>query len=389
MKKLIALLLALAMALALAGCGSGGSTGADASDTAEPAESASASAEDAAPADPAASAEDDASAAASYPAMTLNVSCSYNEGETAGQEMAYFLDYITEHSDGAIQFNVYWGGTFCSSTEDLDYVGNGSVDLTMLSVAQFTDVLPLTNFPTMAAGSQEAVVDYVEYIMFENEETAALIGQELSDANVKVLGVNAGGTNAFCAKEAITNYEGLSGKLLGAMMNLTTYEDLGATSYFSLPPDTYSDLQRGVIDAAACALSAVVSLAWYEVAPYVVIDGMYSCSNYYTINQDTWNGLDETTQALFLEAADAAKDNSFVLNDDELQASIDQINDYNAAQGIEAEVVFQDDAHAASHLEIYMNNAFADCRTTAENAGKSAEMEIILNTVAEYLNLEL
>lgn len=373
MKKLSALLLALVMLLSLAAC-----TTSDAGDAgaADPAPS------DAAPAD-------SAPAGDSYPEMTLNVSCSYNEGETAGKEMAYFLDYITEHSGNAIQFNVYWGGTFCSSTEDLDYVSNGSVDMTMLSVAQFTNVLPLTNFPTMAGGSQEAVVAYVEHIMFEDEATSALIGQELTDHNIKVLGVNAGGTNAFCAKEPLTNYEGLSGKILGAMTNLTTYEDLGATSYFSLPPETYSDLQKGVIDCAALAFSGVVSLAWYEVAPYVVIDGMYSCSNYYTINLDTWNGLDEATQALFAEAAEAAKDNSFVLNDDELQASIDAVNEYNAAQGVDAEVVYQDEAHAATHLETYMKNAFADCRTIAANAGKTDEMETILKAVAEYLQLDV
>ncbi|MCD7768973.1 MAG: TRAP transporter substrate-binding protein DctP [Oscillospiraceae bacterium] len=276
----------------------------------------------------------------------------------------------------------------CSSSEDLQYVQNGSVDMTILSAAQYTDVLPLTNFPTMANGSQEYAVDYVKYIMFENEETATLIEQELTEANVKVLGVNAGGTNAFCAKTEITNYEGLTGQILGAMMNQTTYEELGATYYFSLPPDTYSDLQKGVIDCAALSLAGMVGLAWYEVAPYVVIDGMYSVSNYYTINLDVWNSLDADTQALFEEAAAAAEDNSFVLNDDELQNCIDTINAYNADHGIDAEVVYQDEEHAQSQFEIYMNNAFADCRTVAGNAGKTDEMEIILAAVAEYLSLE-
>ncbi len=379
MKRLIALLLALTMAFALCACGGGNAQ--------EPAD---APAEDAAqePAD--APAEEPAEPAAEYPSMTLNVSCSYNEAETSGQQLAYFTDYVTEHSGGAIQFNIYWGGTFCASTEDLDYVSNGSVDMTMLSVAQYGSVLPLTNFPAMAGGSQENVVNMVKHVLFENPETSALIEEELTANNVKILGVNAGGTNALASKTPLTSYEDIQGKILGAMMNQSMYEDLGMTFKFSLPPETYSDLQKGVVDCAGLSLAGVVGLAWYEVAPYVITDGMYSCSNYYTINLDKWNSFDEATKALFQEAADAACDNSFVLNDGELENCIATIDEYNAGQGnADIKVGHQDEAHAQKQVESYLKNAFADCRTTAANAGKTEEMETILAAVAEYLQVDV
>lgn len=382
MKKLTALLLALAMLLALAACGSS---------AAAPAAEEPAAAEESVAAEPAAeepAAEEPAEEAAEYPVMQLNVSCSYNENETSGQQLAYFTDYVTEKSGGNITFNVYWGGTFCSSMEDLEYVSNGSVDMTMLSTAQYTAVLPLTNFPAMAGGSQENVVEMVEYIMFENPETSALIEEELTANNVKVLAVNAGGTNAIASKTPISSYEDCSGKILGAMMNQSTYEDLGMTFKFSLPPETYSDLQKGVVDCAALSLAGVVGLAWYEVAPYVITDGMYSCSNYYTVNLDKWNSFDDATKALFQEAADAARDNSFALNEGEFEACVAAIDDYNASQNIDAKVIAQDDAHAQVQVETYMKNAIADCRTTAANAGKTEEMETILAAVVDYLGIE-
>ena len=387
MKKLIALLLALVMVLALTACG-GSTTSAPAAEEAPAAEPA---AENAAPAEePAAAAEEPAAeAGAEYPTMTLNVSCSYNEAETSGQQLAYFADYVTEKSGGNITFNIYWGGTFCSAAEDLDYVGNGSVDMTLLSNAQYADVLPLTNFPTMAGGSQENVVEMVEYIMFENPETSPLVQQELTDHNVKVLAVNAGGTNAIASKTPLASYEDCAGKIIGAMMNQSTYEDLGMTFKFSVPPETYSDLQKGVVDCAGLSLAGVVGLAWYEVAPYVITDGMYSCSNYYTINLDKWNSLDEVTQALLQEAADAARDNSFVLNEGEYENCVAIIDNYNAEKGVDAKVAAQDDAHAQTQVETYMKNAFADCRTLAANAGKTDEMETILAAVADYLGLEV
>ncbi len=380
MKKLTSLLLALCMVLALAACG-GGNAAPDAESTE------AAAAEEAA--EPAEEAEEPAAEAeAEYPVMQLNVSCSYQETETSGQQLAYFTDYVTEKSGGSITFNVYWGGTFCSAAEDLDYVGNGSVDMTLLSNAQYADVLPLTNFPTMAGGSQENVVEMVEYVMFENPETSALIEQELSEHNVKVLAVNAGGTNAIASKTPLTSYEDCAGKIIGAMMNQTTYEDLGMTFKFSVPPETYSDLQKGIVDCAGLSLAGVVGLAWYEVAPYVITDGMYSCSNYYTVNLDKWNSFDDATKALFQEAADAARDNSFVLNDGEFESCVAAIDNYNAEKGIDAKVEPQDEEHAQIQAETYMKNAFADCRTLAANAGKTEEMETILAAVADYLGLD-
>ena len=361
MKKLIAMVLALGMVLALAACGGNG----------------------------AGNESPNPDSGSAYPKMTLNVSCSYNEAETSGKQLAYFVDYIEEKSGGNITFNVYWGGSFCSAAEDLDYVSNGSVDMTLLSNAQYAEVLPLTNFPTMAGGSQQLVVEMVEHIMFENAETAPIVQKELADHNVKVLAVNAGGTNAIASKTPISSYEDCAGKILGAMMNQSTYEDLGMTFKFSVPTETYSDLQKGIVDCAGLSLAGVVVLAWYEVAPYVITDGMYSCSNYYTINLDKWNSFDDATKALFQEAADAARDNSFKLNEGEFETCVSIINDYNTSKGIDVKVGAQDEAHAKIHAETYMKNAFNDCRTLAANAGKSTEMEIILAAVAEYLGLDI
>ncbi len=382
MKKTLSLILALLLCLSLlVGCGS--STGTTTASTDSTASETTDSADTADTADAA-----DTADSAEYPEMTLKVSVSYSETETAGQVIAYFLNYITENSGGNIQFDVYWGATFCSSSEDLIYVQNGSVDMTMLSVSEYTDYLPLSNFPNWAGGSQENVVNYFEYIMFENETTSALIEEELTEQNIKILGVNAGGANAFAAKFEITSYEDLAGHTMAFLTNESTFNALGITCSFSVPPDTYTNLQKGVVDCAAMALSGMVSMSWYEVAPYIILDGMYACSNFYTINLDVWNSFDEATQALFEEAAEAGKANSFVLYEDELEASIATIDEYNAEQGIDFVVITQDDAHIETMLSEFFANAAEDSRTSAANAGKSEEMEIILAAASEFLGVE-
>jgi TRAP-type C4-dicarboxylate transport system substrate-binding protein len=155
-----------------------------------------------------------------------------------------------------------------------------------------------------------------------------------------------------------------------------------------VPPDTYSNLQKGVVDSAAMAFSGMVSMSWYEVAPYLILDGMYACSNFYTVNLDKWNSFDEATQALFLEAAEAGKENSFVLYEEELDAAIATVDDYNAAHGIDATVTSQDQEHIDNMLSVFFKNAAADCRVSAENAGKSSEMETVLSAASDFLGVD-
>ena len=44
-------------------------------------------------------------------------------------------------------------------------------------------------------------------------------------------------------------------------------------------------------------------MSWQEVAPYVLINNQYAFGKWWLVNTDTWNSLNEDTQALFYEVA--------------------------------------------------------------------------------------
>ena len=116
MKKILALMLAVVIVLALAGCcgtQSASSTGSSGDSSTSGGDMSSTG---------------DASSDASYDNVTLTFTVANNEVDTGGM-LVHFTDFITEKSGGAVQFDISYGGTLCSSAENLDFVSFDSVDM--------------------------------------------------------------------------------------------------------------------------------------------------------------------------------------------------------------------------------------------------------------------
>lgn len=375
MKKILALLLALVMALALVACGSsGGDTKSDASGAGDAANSGSAD-----------SAEPVAEGDGSYDNVTLTFTVANNEADTGGMLVAHFTDYITDKSGGAVKFDISYGGTLCSSAENLDFVGSGAVDMCMTGTSEFTAQLPLTNFPSFVYGSQQDAVDYANYIAFDNEETAALIADEMANNGVVALGLNAGGGNAYFFKNDYTTLADATkaGLVLGVGSNLACYEALGFNTTSTMPWDCYDQLSKGVIDCTQMAFAPGISMSWQEVAPYVLVNNQYAFGNWWLVNTDTWNSLNADTQALFYEAAQDTQDYSLELN---AQGETEAVAAVEEAGGA---VHYLSEEETAQEQQVFFEQSFADCRAAAATAGVSDEMEIILAATNEYLGLDI
>lgn len=383
MKKLTALLLALCLLFALCACSSSGENSAEEATGPDPAEETEAVEET-----DEGNGEALEAPAAEYPEMTLNVSLGYQQTEAIGQAVSVFFDYITEKSGGNIQFNVYWGGTFCSTTEDLDFIRNGSVDMAIISQAENSAALPLSNFPAFVYGDQQTANDYWKYIMYENEETSALLEEEWTANNIHPLMVFPSGASAYITKTEISSYKDLAGMVIGSVVDIATLQEIGASVTVLAPPDTYESLQKGIIDGTYMSLDGAVAMNWYEVGPYFLLTGQYNCGNYLSINLDKWNAMDEATRALFTEAGEYAWDAATVQFDDAVQSNIDLIDSYNAEHGIDYKIAAQSEEDAAGWFAISSLSTAAECRTLADNAGVSEQMETILAACGEYLGVE-
>jgi TRAP-type C4-dicarboxylate transport system substrate-binding protein len=310
--KLLALLLAVAMlCMMLAACGSS-TTSTTTTDTTA-ADSTESTAEE--------SGETSDVATVEVDPLTIMFSTTYNQTESGGQIIQHFIDTIEEMSGGNITVDMYWGGTLFTDAEALDGVSSGSVNMTALGHMPHLATLNYLAFPGFAPGSSQAALDYFDELMFNNEETSALIQQEAADNNIIYLNVLAGGANAFCAKYEFTDLDSLIANCSSfGNLDAAIFEDLGFQVSAISPSDSYDALQRGLIDATQMGFAPMVSMSWQDVASYWALDGTYTAGNMFTANLDWWNGLTDAQREVIQAAADDVEAYSAELYNDAIAA---------------------------------------------------------------------
>ncbi len=372
MKKWIAMLLVLCSLFSLAAC----TSKAPAETTAPAAEPEEA----AAPAE----AEPEAAPAEAANPVTLVFACNKNEPEDGGQVVKYFTDYVTEKSNGEITFDIFWGGTMCSMAEEFEMVASGAADMCALNQLPFGAKIPLAQFPNGTCNGAEGTVDYANYILFENEDSAALVTKNFEDNNLHYVGFSLNGSSGYYCNFEAYSLEDMAGKKFGTGKSGALQKEYGLNVVSMEGSAGYDSLQRAVVDCTDFTMGAAYSNSWQEVAPYWVFYGLCSFGNYFTINLDTWNSLTPEQQAILEEAGQAT-----------LQFSIDQV--VNSEETI-AKTVSEENGVTVTFVEGEAQEEFAelsfrlDCQNAMANAeeqGVADDMKIVLGAAADFLGLDI
>ena len=375
--KVLSLLLVGTMSISmLAACGSSADSGSDESASSGEAEASASTAEESSEAASTASASGDVY---DVDPFELVFSTTFQQTETGGQIIQYFIDYLADHSNGNATVDINWGGTLYDTAGELDGVSSGGVDMVALGHMPHLDVLNYLSFPGFAPGGTQAALDYFNTLIFDDPETSALIQGEAEENNLKYLNVVAGGANAFCTSYEFTDLDSMiSGSKSFGNMDAAIFEYLGFQVTSVGPGDTYDALQRGLIDSTQMGLAPMVSMSWQDVASYWALDGTYTAGNMFTINLDKWNSLSEDQQALIQAAADATEEYSAGLYDDAIDSDIQTVEEATGNEFVEFsdadidriwEAVFEAKAEAAIN--------------TCEPNGKKDGMITILKKAAE------
>jgi C4-dicarboxylate-binding protein DctP len=243
----------------------------------------------------------------SVDSLTILFSATYGETETGGQIVKHFADKLSELTGGKITANVKYGGTLYGDKDQLQAVSSGAVQMIALGHNPHGDMLPLLcGFPDFAPNSIQNALDYFNFVLFKNKDSADLLAAEAAKNNIKYLNVQAGGANAFCAKFAFTDLAGLTkGSSAFGNMEAAKFEFIGFKKVTPmLPWDMYDSFDRGLVDATQMALSPMVSMSVQEKAKYWMLDNTYTAGNFLTVNLEWWNKLSETQKAAIQAAAD-------------------------------------------------------------------------------------
>jgi C4-dicarboxylate-binding protein DctP len=242
--------------------------------------------------------------------ITLRIATGHPPGVVyAGLMKDYFepelKKRVESRTDHTVSFIEGYSGSIVKTSETLEGVQNGIIDIggfcfcfepSKLPLHAFQAMLPFgTMDPTVSLQIAEDVYAQVPYLtnVFEEKFNQKLLAR-ISDA-----GYNLGTSFDW---NSVEDLKGI--KIGGAGLNLNWLRYAGVIPVQAALPDAYTGLRTHVYEGWVVFPSAWLQLKLYEPSPFYTLIGFGSITWHgLTINLDTWNRLPADFKEILLEVA--------------------------------------------------------------------------------------
>ena len=266
--------------------------------------------------------------------ITLRIATGHPPGVVyAGLMQSYFQpelkSRVEERTDHTINFVEGYSGSIVKTSETLEGVRDGIVDIggfcfcfepSNLPLHAFQVMLPFgTMDPEMSLATAQKVYEQVPYLseVFEERFNQILLAR-IADG-----GYNLGTTFEWDALEDLENV-----KIAGAGLNLNWLEYAGVTPVQSALPEAYTGLRTHVYEGWIMFPSAWVNLKLYEPAPFYTLIGFGSITWHgLTINQQTYERLPAEVQEILHEVAADFEQQTGTVNKEEYDKHLDTLRE--------------------------------------------------------------
>jgi len=216
------------------------------------------------------------------------------------QDMA---DQFNARANGEYQIEIYPGGSLIAIPEAFDAVRTGAAEMGSIGMGMYSGAdnrlygteLPFlyNNIQALAAG--------------QTPEFAKLVNDEIlvEKFNQMALTTHHSEFPELISTRPVRTLEDWNGLLVGAISpGIAPFtRELGGSSVTQSWADTYSNLEKGVIDASLEATTWMLIAGMPDVAKYVTYTSAISTSYAITINMDIWNAMPKRIQDILTEEA--------------------------------------------------------------------------------------
>ena len=307
MKKLLCIALALIMLLGLAACGAktetppapGGNDPAPGGNDPAPGGN-----------DPAPGGNDPAPEGPSgltYDGPAMELSVNFTSSEQQNPIYIQAFNRVTEKTDGKVTFQFSYSGSLMDAAATLDGLGVGMADFSDVTLSNFKDQFPYTqqvlSYPFLGFTSMAMAADVINDTVHNTD----LMMKEFTDANIYPIIFNAvwGTTLALADDIQISDPSTVKGLKLGTDdPNLSKFlNSVGATPTFVIPPDYYSSITSGVVNGVINGMNVINIFGGLQPSKHVYMfeNSASTSARCIAANLDTWNSLDDTLKAIFME----------------------------------------------------------------------------------------
>ncbi|MGG1559806.1 DctP family TRAP transporter solute-binding subunit [Geobacillus thermoleovorans] len=260
-----------------------------------------------------------------YPKMVVTFSHVATENTPKGQAALKFKEVVESKSNGAIQVKVFPSGQLYGDDNEIEALQANNVQIIAPSVAKlsgFEKSFEIFDLPFMFKDSETLYG-------FEDGEGGKKLLDKLNQYGMVGLGFWPNGfkhiTNNKIEIDDPSDLKGLKIRTHGGTMINEVYAALGASSTKIAFNETYQALQLGTVDGQENSLVNIQTQRYSEVQKYLTLTGHARSEYILVANKAWWDGLNEKTKELFMEAVKASTETGRQLEEKLEKEALDQL----------------------------------------------------------------
>ena len=234
-----------------------------------------------------------------FPKMELRYANYIPEKAPNSKVDIFVAEELTKRTNGRVRVTIYHGQTLGKSTEMIDLVGGGAVDIGNFAHGFSFARLPMNGF-------FNTPMIYKDHIMAAKMskigyQTQKKVQQDMRNNNLHPFLFRALNEYRLISKKPIrtvADFKGLRVRTFGAV-NPKMFKALGAVPVSMLHTEAYEGLQRGTLDAVYLTWTGLYVFKLFEVAKYISDVNFGAIGGYLSyVNLDLWNSWPQNLQTL-------------------------------------------------------------------------------------------
>lgn len=228
--------------------------------------------------------------------VTLKAVSAFNLDTFFSQRFNQFVEKVNDEGKGLVQIQVLGGPESIPAFEVGNAVRSGVVDLANSTAVFHANLVPEALAMTLTDRSIQELRENGGHDLMDQ------IHQD--KANMLWFARIADGLQYHLYSNKPIDSTNLKGfKLRSAPVYLALFRSLGATSLQISPGETYTALERGVVDGYGWPSVGLLDLGWQEKTKYRIEPGFYNVEVSLFFNKDSWNKLNDEQKAFLQKQA--------------------------------------------------------------------------------------
>lgn len=222
------------------------------------------------------------SAAAAKP-IVLKTGSTWEENLLWNDGLRIFADMVAKESKGELTVKFIGGPETFPTFESIEVLRKGVLDLLNTDATFYTKVLPagFTGLISELSPAEERQSGYFD----------AMNALHQKKVNAVYLGKTTNFQFVFAFKKPVDKPDFTGMKIRGLPFNLSLIKALGGSPIIVAPPELYSALEKGVVDAYGWPQIGHIERKFHEIIKYQTDHPYYKVSVRLLMNQDTWKKL--------------------------------------------------------------------------------------------------